>query len=58
MILAVITPSYAPDFESFRLLHRSVLACSDASVIHYVVVPDEDEPLFSELRSSRLRVIR
>jgi hypothetical protein len=58
MTLAVITPSYAPDFESFRVLHRSVLAFSDPSVIHYVIVPDEDAPLFGALSSYRLRVVR
>jgi hypothetical protein len=56
--LAIVTPSYAPDFESFCLLHRSVVTFSDPSVIHYAVVPDEDEALFATLRSSRLRIVR
>jgi hypothetical protein len=58
MTLAVLTPTYAPDFESFCALHRSVLEFSDPSVSHYAVVPDEDEPLFSTLNSRRLHLVR
>ena len=54
MTLAVLTPSYAPDFADFAELHRSVLEFTDPAVLHYVVVPDEDLPLFSTLGSSRM----
>lgn len=54
MTLAILTPSYAPDFDSFAVLHRSVLEFTDPSVVHYVVVPDEDLPLFATLGSSRM----
>lgn len=57
MTLALLTPSYGPDFESFRLLHRSVLEFTDPDVIHHVIVPDADLPLFRGLGSSRLRLI-
>lgn len=51
--LAVVTPSYAPDFELFKDLHRSVLDRTPASVVHYVIVPGRDVALFSELRGNR-----
>jgi hypothetical protein len=40
MTLAILTPSYAPDFDAFAALHRSVLQFTDPDVLHYVVVPD------------------
>jgi hypothetical protein len=55
--LAVLTPSYAPDFDSFAILHRSVLEFTDAEVVHYVVVPDEDLALFATIASSRMVLI-
>lgn len=58
MTIALLTPSYAPDFESFRLLHRSVLQCTDPGVVHHAIVPDADMPLFASLRSDRLRLTR
>lgn len=57
MTLAILTPSYAPDFEDFAVLHRSVLQYTDPAVVHYVVVPDEDIPLFSPLKSSRMVLV-
>jgi hypothetical protein len=52
--LAILTPSYAPDFDSFAALHASILRFTDPAVVHYVVVPDEDVPLFATLSSSRM----
>ena len=57
MTLAILTPSYAPDFDSFSALHRSVLEFTDPAVLHYVVVPDEDLPLFATIRSSRMVLV-
>jgi hypothetical protein len=54
MTLAILTPSYAPDFDAFAALHRSVLQFTDPDVLHYVVVPDADLPLFATLKSSRM----
>jgi hypothetical protein len=55
--LAILTPSYAPDFDDFAELHRSVLQFTDPTVLHYVVVPDEDLPLFGRLRSNRMVLV-
>jgi hypothetical protein len=55
--IAVLTPSYAPDFDSFAFLHQSVVEYADVDVVHYVVVPDEDLPLFATLRSKRMVLI-
>jgi hypothetical protein len=57
MTLAVLTPSYAPDFASFEMLHRSVVAFTDPEVVHHAIVPDEDVELFRRIDSSRLIVI-
>lgn len=56
MTLGLLTPSYAPDFERFQLLHRSVLECTTPDVVHEVVVSDGDLPRFATIRSDRLRV--
>jgi hypothetical protein len=55
--LAILTPSYAPDFDAFTALHRSVLEFTDPDVLHYVVVPDEDLALFGTLRSPRMVLV-
>jgi len=54
MTIAILTPSYGPDFDAFAALHRSVLEFTDPSVLHYVVVPDADLPRFATLQSSRM----
>nr|MDT0658401.1 DUF6492 family protein [Micromonospora sp. DSM 115978] len=51
--LAVITPSFGPDFELCAALHRSVLACSGESVRHHIIVPGRDLPLFRRLAGER-----
>jgi hypothetical protein len=53
---AVLTPSYAPDFELCRELNRSVLDWTALEVQHHVVVPRRDHKLFSRLASARTRV--
>jgi Family of unknown function (DUF6492) len=50
---AVITPSYAPDYELCRDLNASVLAQMPASVIHHIITPRRDLELFSRLRGQR-----
>jgi hypothetical protein len=55
--LAILTPSYAPDLDDFAALHASVLKYTDPSVMHYVVVPDRDLPLFAPLASSRMTLL-
>ncbi|MFV2083726.1 MULTISPECIES: DUF6492 family protein [Micromonosporaceae] len=51
--LAVVTPSFGPDFELCAALHRSVLAHSPASVRHHIIVPRADLPRFGALRGDR-----
>jgi hypothetical protein len=53
---AVITVSYAPDFELCKEAAASVLAYTPASTKHYIVVPRRDLPLFSVLRGPRTNV--
>ncbi|MDG4764274.1 DUF6492 family protein [Solwaraspora sp. WMMD406] len=51
--LAVITPSFGPDFDLCAALHRSVLAHSPDSVRHHIIVPRADLSRFAELRGDR-----
>jgi hypothetical protein len=57
MTLAVITPSYAHDWPLFKDLHDSVLFHTEASVRHYVIVPNADVRLFSQATGQRCVVI-
>jgi Family of unknown function (DUF6492) len=54
--IAVITVSYAPDFELCQDAAASVLAYTPASAIHYIIVPGDDVPMFSGLAGSRTQV--
>ncbi len=54
--MAVVTPSYAPDFDLFTDLHRSVLAQTPPDTIHHVLVDDWDVPLFTTVASPRCQV--
>lgn len=54
--VAVITPSYAPDFELCRDLNRSVLEWTPPDVDHHVIVPARDRELFGRLRGPRTEV--
>ena len=56
MRMAVITPSYAPDFELCARLHQSVLDYSPDSVRHHIIVPRQDLRLFGRLAGSRTHV--
>lgn len=51
--LAVITPSFGPDFDRCVDLHRSVLAYSPESVRHHIIVPRRDLARFHELAGPR-----
>lgn len=55
--IAVITTTFAPDFELCIDLHRSVLEFTDQSVSHYLLVPPADLELFSALRGPRCVVL-
>ena len=54
--MAVITKSFAPDFELCAALNRSVLDNSPDTVQHRIVVPRSDLELFSRLEGSRTRI--
>jgi hypothetical protein len=54
--LAVLTPSFRGDAELFADLHRSVMANTAPSIVHHVVVPPSDAPLFRQYEGARCRV--
>jgi hypothetical protein len=54
---AIITPSYAPDFERCRLLSWSVEKFISPSVTHYIIVPESDLPLFRQLQKPNTEII-
>lgn len=56
MRMAVITPSFAPDFELCADLHRSVLEYSPDSVHHHIIVPRSDLKLFGRLAGPRTHI--
>ncbi|MGF1583289.1 MAG: DUF6492 family protein [Gemmataceae bacterium] len=53
MNFAIITPSYAPDFERCRLLCQTVDQFVDPEVKHYLLVDACDRGLFSSLQNER-----
>jgi Family of unknown function (DUF6492) len=54
--LAVITPSYAPDFELCRDLNASVLVHTPPSTVHYIITPHRDRALFAAIEGPRTRI--
>ena len=56
-LLAIVTPSYAPDFALCKTLNRSVIEFLPESVNHYIFVDRRDRKLFQELASARTHVI-
>jgi hypothetical protein len=54
--IAILTPSYAPDFELCSDLNRSVLERTPPNVHHHVIVPTRDKKLFATLRDPRTEV--
>jgi hypothetical protein len=55
--VALVTPTYAPDYEFCRLLSRSVREFLPGSVHHYLVVQHDDLPLFQRLANDRTTVL-
>jgi hypothetical protein len=55
--LAILTPSYAADFDRCRLLCESLDALGDARNSHYILVADHDLDQFKPLEGPRRRVI-
>ena len=56
MRMAVITTSFATDFELCSDLNRSVLNYSPDSIHHYIIVPEADLNLFGRLAGSRTHI--
>ncbi len=54
---AIITPSYAPDFERCRLLSWSIQQFVTPSATHYIIVPAKDLSLFRELKKLNTEII-
>jgi len=54
--LAVITPSYEPDFVLCEDLSRSVLENSPETVHHHIIVPRQDLGLFARLSGPRTHI--
>jgi hypothetical protein len=55
MTSAIVTTSYAPDFDRFARLHKSVIEHTD--LVHHVFVPAADRELFAPLDTSDRLVI-
>lgn len=51
--LAIITPSYGPDSELCRDLNRSILRWTPEEVVHHIIVPTSDLPVFRMLANRR-----
>src|SRR5712671_3192335 len=54
--MAVITKSFAPDFELCVALNRSVLDNSPDAVQHHIIVPRSDLKLFGRLAGPRTHI--
>lgn len=54
---ALVTLSYAPDFERCRLLHESVQQFVTSPHRHYIIVDRRDLELFSSLKDSNTQVL-
>jgi hypothetical protein len=54
--LAIITPSYAPDFELCAELHRSVQTFCPPTVEQHIIVPKRDLALFAGLAGERTHI--
>jgi hypothetical protein len=55
--IAIVTPTYAPDYELCADLRRSMLKFTDNSVVHYLIVPPADVELFKSLGGPRCVVL-
>jgi hypothetical protein len=54
---ALITPSYAPDFQRCRVLTESVRRHAAEGIDHYIIVDRCDEHLFASLRGPRTHLV-
>ena len=56
-LIAIVTPSYAPDFDLCKTLNRSVIEFLPESVKHYIFVDRRDHKLFQKLATTRTHII-
>ena len=54
--MAVVTPSFAPDFPLCAALNRSVLDNTPDTILHHIIVPRRDLDLFGQLAGPRTRI--
>ena len=55
--MALITPSFAPDFERCVDLHWSILENAPDNTQHKIIVPREDMELFGQLAGERTQIL-
>jgi hypothetical protein len=55
--VALLTPSHSKDLERFALLCDSIDACLTGYTRHYVIVNDDDVPLFAKYQSKKRVVV-
>jgi hypothetical protein len=55
-MFALVTPSYAPDFERCRLLVASVTRMVAANTHHYLLISRHDADVFAPLASNRVTI--
>jgi hypothetical protein len=55
--IAIVTPSFARDFEFACELNESVLRYVPAPIVHYLIVDGKDLPLFRSLEGTRTVVV-
>jgi hypothetical protein len=54
---ALITPSYAPDFERCQLLCKTIDKYTLSPVKHYIIVDRKDKKLFQQLKQKNREII-
>src|SRR5215471_7431974 len=54
--MAVITKTFAPDFELCAALNRSVLENSPDTIHHHIIAPPSDLKLFGRLTGARTQI--
>lgn len=52
--IAILTPSFLPDFDGLKRLHESVVRFTEPATVHHVIVPRRDLGQFRQIRSARL----
>lgn len=55
--IAIITPSYEPDFEHCQILCESIQLYVEASVHHYIIIPKRDRHKFEKLQNERTSIL-